>query len=273
MTISPAFLRSARIGVLPDSNGASSNGALRDAPGEATTGSQAGERNRLLRAFDPAGYAMLMDLAETTDFQVGHTLWQPNSPIRSVYFPTTCVGSILTVLERDAPVEAATVGAEGMVGVPIVLGVTSSPALAVVQIRGEAYRIDAERFRRVLHESPTVAAVCLRYAQALQDQTAQTVACNRRHEMGERCARWLLMTADRAGANQFNLTHEFLASMLGVRRASVTVAAGVLQQAGLIRYSRGKITLLDRDRLEEASCECYRLVRNRYERTVGLPGF
>jgi CRP-like cAMP-binding protein len=129
--------------------------------------------------------------------------------------------------------------------------------------------VPAPLFRELLSEDGVVAALMLRYAQALLEQTSQSVACNRRHAIVERCARWLLMTHDRVGRDRFDLTHDFLAFMLGVRRASVTVAAGTLQQAGMIRYSRGKVAILDRSRLEEASCECYRIVRSRFEQLLG----
>jgi CRP-like cAMP-binding protein len=279
------FLRTVRRGAHTDSPAPRMDGPAPHTDGRAplvdlatpggteAPGPQATESNRLLHALSPEVYDRLLPDFETIECAVGQVLWQPDTPIRSVFFPRSAVGSILTPLVRDAPVEAATVGHEGMIGIPIVLGVRTSAALAVTQIRGEALRMDSERFREHLaHENGALSTVLLRYAQALQEQTAQTVACNRRHEMEERCARWLLMTADRVGADQFLLTHEFLAAMLGVRRASVTVAAGMLQQAGLIRYSRGKITIVDRPRLEAASCECYRTVRDRYARTVGTPG-
>jgi CRP-like cAMP-binding protein len=245
--------------------------AARDGSGAATTG----ERNLLLGALPAEEYERLVPEFEPFEIAVGQVLWKPDTAIRSVYFPRTAVCSLLTPLSDEAPVEAATVGLEGFVGVPVVLGVAASTALAVGQVAGEALRLDADRLRAWLRDgtAPALASLLIRYAHALLEQTAQSVACNRRHEMEERCARWLLMTHDRCGADRFMLTHEFLASMLGVRRASVTVAAGMLQRAGLIRYSRGKITIVDRQGLEQASCECYRVVRERYTRTMGIPGF
>jgi CRP-like cAMP-binding protein len=195
-------------------------------------------------------------------------LWRPDSPIHAVYFPRTVVCSLLTPLSDESPVESATVGYEGMVGVPVVLGTRTTHSQAVAQITGAAARVDATHFRAWLAEADGALGLFLRYAQALVEQTAQSVACNRKHAMEERCARWLLATRDRVGADQFELTHEFLAAMLGVRRASVTVAAGMLQQAGLIKYSRGRITVLDAEQLEEASCECYRVVRAQHERLL-----
>jgi CRP-like cAMP-binding protein len=231
------------------------------------------ELNHLLAALPTEEYARIIGDFEPVELSARQVIWKADAPIRSVYFPRTCVCSLLTPLADEMPVESATVGKEGMVGAPVLLGVASAPAMCVAQIAGEALRVDSERVRAWMIGDGALPGLLLRYTQALHDQTSQSVACNRRHEMEERCARWLLMTHDRVGANTFTLTHEFLAAMLGVRRASVTVAAGILQKAGLIRYSRGKITVLDRAGLEQASCECYRVVRERYERTVGFPGF
>ena len=197
-------------------------------------------------------------------------LWPADGPIHGVYFPRTAVCSLLTPLADESPVESATVGCEGLVGVPVLLGAQTSHTQALTQIPGTAARVDAGRFREWLATADGALPLFLRYAQVLLEQTAQSVACNRKHEMDERCARWLLATRDRVGADAFLLTHEFLAAMLGARRASVTVAAGMLQQAGLIRYSRGRVTVLDRERLEEASCECYRVVRDQHERLLGF---
>jgi CRP-like cAMP-binding protein len=231
---------------------------------------QAQERNGLLRALSPEAYARLLPHLEPVDFATGQVLWRPDEPIHAVYFPRTAVCSILTPLADEAPVESATVGREGLVGVPVVLDAPATHSQALAQIPGAAARVDAVHFRAWLPTGDGAFPLLLRYAQALLEQTAQSVACNRRHEMDERCARWLLATHDRVGGDAFPLTHEFLAAMLGVRRASVTVAAGMLQQAGLIRYSRGRVTILDRERLEEASCECYRVVRTQHARLLGF---
>jgi CRP-like cAMP-binding protein len=231
------------------------------------------ERNRLLRALPPDAYARLLPHMEPVELTTGHVLWRADGPIEAVYFPRTTVCSLMTPLSDEAPVESATVGYEGMVGVPVVLGARATHSLALAQIAGTAVRVDAARFREWLAgEAAPTRAVFLVYAQALIEQTAQSVACNRRHAMEERCARWLLATADRVDADRFHLTHEFLAAMLGVRRASVTVAAGMLQKAGIIRYTRGRITVLDRELLEEASCECYRVVRDQHERLLKESG-
>jgi CRP-like cAMP-binding protein len=230
----------------------------------------AAEENRLLRALPADQYARILDHLEPVEFSARHVLWQPNAVIHSLYFPRTCVVSLLTPLSDEQPVESATVGREGMAGTAVVLGVRMTNTHALVQVPGSAARMDARRFlEQERHNDGVLFSLLLRYAQVLLEQTSQSVACNRRHSIEERCARWLLMTHDRVGADEFPLTQDFLAFMLGVRRASVTVAAGMLQQAGLIRYRRGRIAILDREGLEAASCECYAVIERNYERLFG----
>ena len=245
------------------------NHAITPPLGDASASPQAAERNQLLRTLPPPTYAALLPDLEPVELTRGQVLWRHDAPIRGVYFPRTAVTSLLTPLADEAPVESATVGYEGLVGVPVVLGADTTHTHALAQIPGEAARVDAGRFRAWLAGADGATALFLRYAQALLEQTAQSVACNRRHELEERCARWLLATRDRVGADSFPLTHDFLAAMLGVRRATVTVAAGMLQQAGLIKYSRGKVTILDPEGLEDASCECYGVVRAQHARLLG----
>ena len=225
-------------------------------------------RNRFLRALPSQSYQRLMDELEPLDMPARQILWDPNTRIRSVYFPRTCVVSLLVVLPENEPVEAATVGNEGMVGVPVVMGSDSTTAQALVQVTGKILRMPAATFVHILADDAALRARSMLYAQALFEQTAQSVACNRRHNISERCARWLLMTHDRVADGEFVLTQEFLAMMLGVRRATVTVAAGMLQQAGLITYTRGRVRIIDRQRLEEASCDCYRIVEASYQRIM-----
>jgi CRP-like cAMP-binding protein len=229
------------------------------------------EQNRLLKALPAETYEGLLPHLEPVQLAVRQVLWDAGAPIRSVYFPRGCVISIVVLLEGEPAVEAATIGREGVLGVPVALGAEFTSAQAVAQIPGDAARLPAPVFREAMARDGTLTGLVLRYAQALLEQTSQSVACNRRHTVDERCARWLLMTCDRVGADQFPLTQEFLAFMLGVRRAGVTVAAGMLQQAGLIRYSRGRITILDRARLEEASCECYHATKQTSDRLLGAP--
>lgn len=230
--------------------------------------SQAGELNRFLRGLPAASYDRLLDELEPLEMLARQTVWEANTRIRSIYFPRTCVFSLLVPLPENGPVEAATVGNEGMVGVPVFMGSDSTTTQALTQVTGKALRMPAGTFLQIFEDDVAVRTRAMRYAHALFEQTAQSVACNRRHSMSERCARWLLMTHDRVLNGDFGLTQEFLAIMLGVRRATVTVAAGMLQEAGLIRYSRGRVTILDRARLEEASCDCYRIVEDSYARTM-----
>jgi CRP-like cAMP-binding protein len=234
-------------------------------------GARAAEENQILGALSDDEYERLLPSLEPMDLPARQVLWQPDATIHSLFFPRTCVVSLLTPLADDQPVEAATIGREGVAGTAVVLGARATSVQALVQVPGTAARLDAARFVSGLqYGDGALFPLLLRCAQALQEQTAQTVACNQRHAIVERCARWLLMTQDRVGTNQFPLTQEFLAVMLGVRRASITVAAGMLQQAGLIQYSRGRITVLDRAGLERASCECYSVVRRRYDQLFGI---
>jgi CRP-like cAMP-binding protein len=226
------------------------------------------QSNLLLRLLPPASLERLVPHLEPVRLMHGQILWQPNEPIKSVYFPQTCVASLVVPLHEEPPVEAATVGWEGLVGMPVVLGAESTMMQALIQIPGEALRLTTAVLHEAIAEGPAVLKVLLRYGHALQEQISQSVACNARHSIDERCARWLLLTHDRVGGADFPLTQEFLARMLGVRRASVTTAAGMLQAAGMIHYTRGHIRVLDRQRLEAASCECYQIVQARYDRLL-----
>lgn len=232
------------------------------------TPSASPERNRLLRSLSPASLALFAPHLDSVHLSARQSLWESNKPIRSVFFPRTCVASLLVPLTEGLPVESATIGCEGFVGVPVLLGAESTTSWAIAQVPGAALRLPVAVFREAVSRDDELRALLLRYAQVLQEETAQSVACNSRHSMEERCARWLLMTQDRVAGPEFQLTQEFLASMLGVRRATVTIAAGMLQQAGLIRYTRGHITVLNREGLEAASCECYRVARSSHERLL-----
>ena len=227
------------------------------------------EQNRLLRALPAESYEPLLLRLELVHHRVGDLIWEANQPIPWAVFPRTCVMSLLVPLSDAKPVEAATVGREGFVGVPLVLGSLTTTMRCISQVEGEALRLPAAELIELLEEDRALMRLLLRYTQLLHEQTAQSVACNGRHDMEQRCARWLLMTHDRVGSDRFYLTHDFLAQMLGVRRASVTVAAGRLQHAGLIRYARGHVTILDRGRLEAASCDCYRIIHTKDELLAG----
>lgn len=202
--------------------------------------------------------------------EMSHLLYEPNEVITHIYFPLTAVTSVLSEMEDGTTVEVATVGREGMVGLSVFLGGETTFLRTIAQVPGMALSMEREDFLGLVKDtSSDLQPVLLRYTQALFTQLAQQSACNRSHNMEERCARWILMTQDRVGKDEFPLTQEFLAYMLGSRRASVTLAAGILARAGLIRYTRGIIRVLDRARLEEATCECYGIIQREYERLIG----
>lgn len=214
--------------------------------------------NGLLAALPPKAYqALLPGLAPVT-LVFGDVLYQPGATIPDVYFPGRSVVSLLTVVDGHEALEVGLVGREGMVGIPLALGIDVSPVRALVQGAGSALQMNAGRFRKALDASPPLQHGLHRYAHELMAQITQTAACNRFHMVDARLARWLLMTRDRLCSGEFHLTHEFLAHMLGVRRVGVTEAASGLQQRGLIGYSRGNIRILDHAGLEAASCSCYR---------------
>ena len=198
-------------------------------------------------------------------------LFEPGKRMACVYFPGTAVVSILTTMDDGTAVEIATVGSEGMVGVPLVLGSAFMPVreFSQAQVPGEVARMDAKTFADEMAARGALHDIVQRYVLAFFSQTSQQVACNGLHSIEERCSRWLLLTHDRVGTDEFPLTQEFLAEMLGVRRASVTVVAGILQKAGFIRFRRGRITVVDREGLEQSSCECYRITRAEFDRLLG----
>jgi CRP-like cAMP-binding protein len=212
---------------------------------------------------------MLGQQLEVLDMEVRHCLFEPDRPSQYVYFPQSAVISIHQKMREGAAVEIASVGREGMVGLEVFLGGEQTPASAFCQIAGRAARIGAAAFREVVRDSAPLTALLLRYTQATLTELGQSVACNRVHSLEERCARWLLTTHDRVPGNRFDLTQEFLAEMLGVRRPSVSIAASILQRAGFIRYSRGRIEIVDRAGLESAACECYGVLAREYERLIG----
>jgi CRP-like cAMP-binding protein len=227
------------------------------------------EQNRLLRALPLEEYTYL--LPQLTPVRLGfkQVLVEPDAPIRDVYFPREGVASVIADEQEGGAVEVGTIGPDGLVGIPVLHGAESMPYRVFVQITGHAWRLSADAFGRVIDERRAVRHLFLRYAQYFTDQVSQSVACNQLHTLDERCARWLLMTHDRVEGDAFELTHEFLSLMLGVRRAGVTVAMGVLQAADVIRYTRGRVTVLDRPRLEEASCRCYHITRTQLARLLG----
>lgn len=227
-------------------------------------------QNRLLSALSRDLQIRLLPRMEKVNLPVRQVLYEREAPMTHVYFPLSGVVSLIMVLKSGESVEVATTGNEGMVGTPVFLGAERSSCRAVVQVPGQALRMRIEHLRRALEEHRELADIARRYTQGLFHQLAQTTACNHVHSVQERMCSWLLMTHDRVGVDEFQLTQEFLAQMLGVRRPSVTVAAGVLQKAGLIRYQRGRIRVADRAGLEGAACECYETVRQEFDRLLGV---
>jgi CRP-like cAMP-binding protein len=193
----------------------------------------------------------------------------PDEPITAVHFPESGWASMLALLADGRSAEVGVVGSEGMVGLPLLLGSDSSHVESMVQASGTMLRLGAGAFRQALEQSPTLRTLLLRYTLAFQQQVTQTAACNGHHALDQRLARWLLMAHDRAGRDEFPMTQEFLAMMLCVHRPGVTVAARLFQRTGLIRYGHGQMTIIDREGLEDAACECYGIVRCQFDQLLG----
>jgi CRP-like cAMP-binding protein len=219
----------------------------------------------MLAALPRKQYQRLLADMESVALTFGEVLYEPGERIRHVYFPNDSLVSLLTLVEGHLALEVGMVGREGMVGVPLALGTDVSPVRALVQGAGAAMRMKSARFCEEIRKSPQLQQEVNRYTGALMAQITQTAACNRFHVVEARLARWLLMTRDRVGSEEFRLTHEFLGHMLGVRRVGVTKAARALQGRNLIAYSRGKIRILDPRGLEAASCSCYELVNDMHD--------
>src|SRR5580692_2854714 len=225
--------------------------------------------NRLLGLLAPRDYARFRPHLQPITLGYRQSLYRAHKPIGFVYFIESGVGSLVnTMMNRDAA-EVGTIGNEGIVGLPLVFGDDRAPTSVYVQVPGAGLRMTAALFQKELARSASVRAVMLRYAHAFFNQVAQSAACNQFHSLEQRCCRWLLMTHDRMQSDDFLLTQEFLAMMLGVQRSGVSAAAGALQTAGLIRYKRGNVTILDRRSLERRACECYRLSKNEFDRLLG----
>jgi CRP-like cAMP-binding protein len=224
--------------------------------------------NRLLGALSPEDLDPLRAHLELVPLTHKQTLSAPSTPIDHVYFPQEGMVSLVQPLDNGAMIEVGMIGNEGLVGVPVLLGADSSPLEAMVQMPGSALRMHASVLRQEVGRRTALLGVLLRYTQALHTQVSLTAACNGRHTLAERLARWLLTAHDRATSDRLPLSHEFLSLMLGVRRAGVTVAVGTLRAAGLIRNTHGRVNIIDRPGLEAASCECYRTVRTEYERLL-----
>ncbi len=225
-------------------------------------------RNRLLATLPASLEQSLTHSSEHIHLSVGETLYEANRPIRHIYFPIDGVVSMIATTDNGLEIEVATTGNEGMLGLPVFLGSARTPLKAFSQIAGNCLRIRTAEFRRHLRNEPQLVAILHRYAQALMMQISQSMACNRAHAIEQRCCRWLLMTQDRVNQPTFALTQRFLGQMLGVRRTSVGEVAGALQDAKLIRYSRGSISILNRPGLEKRVCGCYLIIRDEYNRLL-----
>jgi len=223
--------------------------------------------NSLLAALPRKSYLRLLPGLAPVDLAFGEVLYDAGEPIRDVYFPSQSLVSLLTLVEGHLALEVGMVGREGMVGIPLALGVDVSPVRALVQGAGPALRMSADRFRKELPRNPALQRELQRYVHAMMAQISQTAGCNRFHVVEARLARWLLMTRDRVRSGRFRMTHNFLSHMLGVRRVGVTEAASALQRQKLIEYSRGSIRILDDRGLEAACCSCYRIVKDMHDPT------
>jgi len=222
--------------------------------------------NRILAALSSQEYKQLVPELEPFPLIFGAKVFEPDEIIRHVYFPTSGIVSLLATTGQSASLEVGIVGNEGMVGVSAFMGVKTSPTLAVVQGAGSALRMKVGPFRKTLENGSGLPFLLLSYTHSLLTQISQAAVCNRFHPIDARLARWLLMTRDRMGAEEFRVTQEFLSNMLGVRREGVNRAAGILQRKNLISYSRGTLTILKRASLEAVACECYKIIKDEYRR-------
>ena len=228
------------------------------------------KKNHLLAALPEAEYQRWLPHLEWVGMPLGQVLYEAGGTLAHVYFPTTAIISLLYVMENGASAEIAIVGNEGIVGISLFMGGESTPSRAVVQSAGAGFRLKANVMKDEFNRAGLVLHLLLRYTQALITQMTQTAVCNRHHTLDQQLCRWLLLSLDRLQGDALVMTQELIANMLGVRRESVTETALKLQEAGMIRYARGHITVLDRDRLQERACECYAVVKKEYDRL--LPG-
>lgn len=228
-------------------------------------------QNRLLSALSAADQKRLSPYMEKVHLGMKAVAFEPDRPIEYAYFPLTGISSMLTVMKGGKAVEVATIGNEGMIGLPLFLGVNATPSQAFTQVPGDSIRIKAAPFQKEVARQGGLSKMLQLYTQALMVQISQGMACNGIHSIEQRTARWLLMTHDRVAAQKFPLSQEFLGQMLGVRRAGVSQVASKLQKAGLIRYSRGVIEIMDRAGLESTSCECYGVIQREFDRLLGSP--
>jgi len=226
--------------------------------------------NQLIASLPAADLPRWLSMLEAVELPLGQVLCESGSTLSHVYFPSTAIVSLLYVMENGASAEIAVVGNEGIVGISLFMGGGSTPSRAVVQSAGQGFRLTAEAIKREFNRAGPVMYLLLRYTQALITQMAQTAVCNRHHSLDQQLCRWLLLSLDRLSSNELVMTQELIANMLGVRREGVTESALKLQQAGLIRYARGRISVLDRGGLERRTCECYAVVKKEYDRLLPM---
>lgn len=225
--------------------------------------------NKILAALPLDEYERIAPDLKLVELIAGQIISEPQEPIKKIYFPESAMISLVSIMMDGSTTEIGLVGNEGAIGLPAILGGNSTTSRAIVQISGTALQISADIIRQEFLRGNRLQQIFLLYFQALLTQVSQSAACNRQHNIEERLARWLLSVHDCILQDELPLTQEFIANMLGTRRSGVTVAAGILQQAGIISYSRGKIKILQHEALEEAACECYRLVQNEFLRLLG----
>ena len=226
------------------------------------------KQNHLIAALPAEDYARLLPGLELVQMPLGAAIYESGVHMGHLYFPTTSIVSLLYVMESGASAEIAVTGNEGLVGISLLMGGESTPSRAVVQSAGHGYRLKASVSKREFALGGPLQHLALRFTQALITQMAQTAVCNRHHAIDQQLCRWMLLSLDRLPGNELRMTQELIANMLGVRREGVTEAAGKLQAEGLIRYSRGHISVLDRPRLEKRVCECYAVVKKEYDRLL-----
>jgi CRP-like cAMP-binding protein len=222
--------------------------------------------NHLLAALPAADLLELAPHLERYPMRIGETLYRPGEQLQYAYFPTTAIVSMLYVMESGVSSEIASVGNEGVLGISLFMGGNTTPSSAVVQTGGISYRLKANLLQEAFNRVGSIHRLLLRYTRALAIQIGQTASCNRHHSIEQQLCRWLLATLDRLPSSEVVMTHELAAGILGVRRESITAAAGKLQRAGVLRYRRGHITVIERARLEFGACECYRVVKHEYSR-------
>ena len=227
-------------------------------------------QNRLLAALPDAAFQRWQPHLEIVEMPLGQVLYEPGDTMDCVYFPATAITSLIYVMEDGDSAEIAVVGNDGMVGISLFMGGNSTPSRAVVQSAGYGYRLDARHLKEESNKAGPVLQLFLRYTQALITQMSQTAVCNRHHSLDQQLCRWLLLSLDRLVGKELVMTQELIANMLGVRREGVTESALRLQSAGVIRYARGRITVLDRPALERRTCECYEVVKKEYDRLLGV---